>query len=550
MTSSTASSPNGEDTILVSSPPSPPVSQRPNAEIPLVAEDNIGDIVEAANVQEEAVVTHESQPSRVQSMSQSLADSLARAWRYSSFRNTDSNTWGSALPHLFNWRSSVGPDLSDRTALQALRSDMKKVSGPLQLSGSGQDRDTALDSLPTRRWAKVQLFRCLPEAQKYDMPPPSFDWEQVQARITETTQKIRRLQADIDQKCLEKDKVAAEKEPHRHALQCLNRHDQGLTNDIESKLSEIEALKHCLVDLDDLELIADAERSKCREYYQRNKQQICADKKKKRCEVKKKNADAHYKDIAADLTKKARRNKLDDHAVAEALQYLGDRISTIKDSTLRELNYSSRLYFEQLYEDLLAWKNIGCHSSSPLTHPFSVWHSLTREVGDIIQLVWTIVGTAHEFSNKCIQLKNILEDHVACLDNLDYCRVAEGLRGEQNLTELHGAGLLSYQVDTYTTRFIDHDRNKSLDVLAHSLASVMYVAAIQGGKEAGLKMMERVWNVWFEVWPASELVDEDEVELSVEDLDDLEALAKVREKLLKKETNRMKQVYYFNSPTS
>ncbi|KAL0058496.1 hypothetical protein AAF712_014813 [Marasmius tenuissimus] len=86
--------------------------------------------------------------------------------------NIKESSWGHDTSR-FVWRSSQDHP-TDRHVTHATRGDLGDILLP-----TGPERPSALDNVPTNKWARIQLIRSLREAQESHIPGPNFTLLQV-----------------------------------------------------------------------------------------------------------------------------------------------------------------------------------------------------------------------------------------------------------------------------------------------------------------------------------------------------------------------------------
>ncbi|KAL0566397.1 hypothetical protein V5O48_015621 [Marasmius crinis-equi] len=159
--------------------------------------------------------------------------------------------WGGdgSAPALFHWHASDASEKpSDRHIAQYARMDMRKVYAP--------GRQSILDSMPTGPWARTQVIRSLPEAQRSDIPGPTFTLSQVTDRLKEVTDIVSMKKAQAAANMAKLDTIREQQEPLRRRLHELDQ----LRNEVHDNNREIaeerKRLDIVIRDLKDLEALA------------------------------------------------------------------------------------------------------------------------------------------------------------------------------------------------------------------------------------------------------------------------------------------------------
>ncbi|KAL0567614.1 hypothetical protein V5O48_014379 [Marasmius crinis-equi] len=171
-----------------------------------------------------------------------VLDSTAKVWGASADAEIPERWFGGAREHVGDY--AIPPSIRHDSD----RSTRAPESGP---------RSTALDRLDTPRWAKIQLFRCLPEARDYRMPPPIFSDEQIAQRLSEVRNKIASVESRIVELEKEESVLDERKNKLRDEMNALDQRSWDISGERSSERFEVVRLQLCLKDLTDLEIIAD-----------------------------------------------------------------------------------------------------------------------------------------------------------------------------------------------------------------------------------------------------------------------------------------------------
>ncbi|KAL0574804.1 hypothetical protein V5O48_007161 [Marasmius crinis-equi] len=148
---------------------------------------------------------------------------------------------------LFHWRPEDPTHISHKHISQYARTDLQKV-----MKTSGVLPITNLDGAPTPLWARTQLIRSLPEAQRSRMPGPVFTFAQLNNRRASHTVATQTLHRRIAENKAEIANLQARKQCLRDEMSSIDRQWKTLDNancDIREQLLGMAEVEK---DLDDL----------------------------------------------------------------------------------------------------------------------------------------------------------------------------------------------------------------------------------------------------------------------------------------------------------
>ncbi|KAJ8078296.1 hypothetical protein PM082_000503 [Marasmius tenuissimus] len=166
--------------------------------------------------------------------------------------NPGRSGWGtSSEPSVFRWRTSGESGRpSHHHVIFYVRRDLFRIIAPL-----GEPRVTPLTGADSKKWARTQLIRCLPEAQHARIPGPDFTLAEVRDRKSVVKANVSAAQQDIALNLSLMDEVRVKQEPLRAALRALDNERSVLIKSNERLEVDLKEYAEVVDDLEDLETL-------------------------------------------------------------------------------------------------------------------------------------------------------------------------------------------------------------------------------------------------------------------------------------------------------